>query len=228
MTRWIKYTKQEMTFLRQNNHLKRREMHAAFVEKFNRPEIKIYHLKDLCRKHGWVSPNRRPKVIFSSTEIDFVRQHASMTSSKLHSLFVETFDRLDVKAYWIDVLRRRLGLSKPKLRPAGFEVANGYGYIRVRLDQQNPREPCKNFALKHRLLWERQHGPIPKGYRLKCLSGDRSNCDPSNWECVPNGVIGRVRARGFKNAPDELKPIIMNVAKLEHFIQRKRREGQQG
>lgn len=44
--------------------------------------------------------------------------------------------------------------------------------------------------------------------------------DPSNWECVPNGVLSRLHKRGFEGAPAELKSTIMAVAKLEHQIHR--------
>jgi hypothetical protein len=74
---------------------------------------------------------------------------------------------------------------------------------------------------KHRLLWEATHGPIPKGYKLKCLDGNKLNTDPSNWVCAPLGVLNRLRKRDFENAPPELKPTIMAVAKLEASICRK-------
>jgi len=32
--------------------------------------------------------------------------------------------------------------------------------------------------------WEKVNGPIPEGHCLWCLSEDRTNCDPSNWELI--------------------------------------------
>jgi hypothetical protein len=71
---------------------------------------------------------------------------------------------------------------------------------------------------KHVVLWEALHGVIPNGRVLKCIDGDRTNTDPSNWESVPYGVVGRLSKHGFRDAPAELKPTIMAVAKLEHAL----------
>jgi hypothetical protein len=63
--------------------------------------------------------------------------------------------------------------------------------------------------------------PIPKGHRLKCLDGNKLNADLSNWELVPVGLLPRLNGRfgrGYDEAPAELKPAIMAVAKLEHRV----------
>jgi hypothetical protein len=38
----------------------------------------------------------------------------------------------------------------------------------------------------HKLLWEREHGPVPMGHRLIFIDGVRSNFWPSNIRCVGN------------------------------------------
>jgi hypothetical protein len=60
---------------------------------------------------------------------------------------------------------------------------------------------------------------------LKC-KGDPANADPANWEAVPRGLLPRLngkasRGRNYDKAPDELKPTIMAVAKLEHRLHEK-------
>ena len=50
-------------------------------------------------------------------------------------------------------------------------------------------------------------GPVPDGHRLKCLDGDKTNCDPSNWEAVPMALAPRLNGRfgrGYDTAPAEL------------------------
>jgi hypothetical protein len=37
---------------------------------------------------------------------------------------------------------------------------------------------------KYRRVWERQHGPIPPGYHIHHVDGDRKNNDVSNLACV--------------------------------------------
>jgi len=75
------------------------------------------------------------------------------------------------------------------------------------------------MAFKHKWLWERANGPVPKGMVLKCLDGNKLNCDPSNWEAIPMALQPRLNGRfgrGYDHADPELKPTIMAIAKLEH------------
>ena len=39
-------------------------------------------------------------------------------------------------------------------------------------------------ALLHRDIWEAQHGPIPKGFDIHHLDGDRTNNRPGNFELI--------------------------------------------
>lgn len=60
---------------------------------------------------------------------------------------------------------------------------------------------------------------------LKC-KGDPLNTDPSNWEVVPRGVLMRLNGTGtgpfkriaYDDAPEELKPTLMAMTKLEHAV----------
>ena len=76
--------------------------------------------------------------------------------------------------------------------------------------------------MKHRWLWEKANGPLAKGMALYCLDGDRKNTDPSNWEAIPRGMLPRLNnrhGRSYDTAPQELKPTLMLIAKVEHAVQ---------
>lgn len=40
------------------------------------------------------------------------------------------------------------------------------------------------WRLSHQYNWEQLHGPIPKGYVLRCRTTDTLNDDPANWELL--------------------------------------------
>ena len=42
----------------------------------------------------------------------------------------------------------------------------------------------------HRAVWEVAHGPIPDGWHVHHVDGDRGNNDPSNLECLPGADHG--------------------------------------
>jgi len=109
-------------------------------------------------------------------------------------------------------------------RPMGSERTDSKdGYVYIKIDIINPYTGHQgHFVPKHRYLWESQNGPIPDGHFLKCLDGDRLNTEPSNWECLPNGMKPRLVAghagQDYDNAPDDLKPTIMVTAKIAQRV----------
>ena len=75
--------------------------------------------------------------------------------------------------------------------------------------------------LKHRWLWEQANGPVPEGMCLKCLDGDRTNCDPSNWELVPRALLPQLNGRwglAYDAAEPEVKPLLLTQAKIKHRL----------
>lgn len=86
---------------------------------------------------------------------------------------------------------------------------------------RNPAGGWCTSSLVHVIRWEAEHGPVPPGMALKCLDGNRQNTDPENWEAIPRGMLprlagGRWNRLPYDSAPDELKPTIMAIAKLDH------------
>lgn len=103
------------------------------------------------------------------------------------------------------------------------------GYVEISIDETDPHTGFeRRYALKHHWLWVQANGPLPNGMALKCLDGNRLNTDPSNWEAVPRALLPRLNGGPHKtliaydDAPAELKPTIMTVAKLEHQLREKR------
>ncbi|MNY11322.1 hypothetical protein D3C86_1443450 [compost metagenome] len=79
-------------------------------------------------------------------------------------------------------------------------------------------------------LWEALNGPVPEGYCLKCLDGDKTNTDPANWTAISRGVLPRLnggratRIMAYDTAPDELKPALLTIAKIDHRARELRRQ----
>lgn len=121
------------------------------------------------------------------------------------------------------------GQAPHNARPIGYESLSRDGYVLICVDRPNPYRPHQktHMAFKHKELWISANGPIPDGHVLKCLDGDKTNCDPANWEAVPIGLLPRLNGksrREYDRAPAELKPTIMTIAKLEHAARQARRQ----
>lgn len=111
----------------------------------------------------------------------------------------------------------RSGIAATVYKPIGTERFSKNGYLERKIHDGMPLQ--SRWRSVHLIEWEAINGPMPKGMALKCLDGDRLNTAPSNWELIPRALLPRLNGRfgrGYDEAPAELKPTILAVAKLEH------------
>ncbi|MDC9620839.1 HNH endonuclease signature motif containing protein [Xenorhabdus sp. XENO-7] len=100
--------------------------------------------------------------------------------------------------------------------PIGSEVVTQDGYVKVKV-----AIPSK-WKLKHRLVWEQHHGPIPKSGVIKFIDDNKQNCVIENLMLVSkpeHGVINRY----YPHAPAEYKPTTVQLARLKIAIRDKTR-----
>lgn len=123
--------------------------------------------------------------------------------------------------------RFKKGLVPHNAKPVGHERLTKDGYLQILVEGTNPYTGYqRRHVLKHKWLWEQANGPVPKGMALKSLDGDRLNTDPANWVALPLAILPRLNARhgrDYDNAPSELKPTIMAVAKIEQAVAERKR-----
>lgn len=207
--RGMKYTTEEVGWLRDHCTLEVGELHRQFVEAFTRhrglSKAKVVGM----RKRYGLKTGRTGR---------FEAGHEPWTKGKTLPFNAASAAKQFQK-----------GHRPHTWRGAGHESIGVEGYAWVIVDRTNPHTGAPTHRIqKHRLLWEEKHGPVPDGHVLKCLDGNKSNADPSNWEAIPIGMLPRLNGKSGRNydaAPAELKPTIMAVAKLEHAARRRRRSG---
>ena len=68
-------------------------------------------------------------------------------------------------------------------RPIGSERITKDGYIEIKVKDPN------EWQLKHRVLWENQHGKIPENHILIFLDGNRLNCSIENLKLVSRSEL---------------------------------------
>lgn len=206
-----------MSWLEANATIPRRDLHAAFVARFDRPEITADNIKALCTRKGWKT----------GRDGCFVKGQTPLNKGKLcppgkggrHP----NARRTQFKP------GERTGIAQKNYKPIGFERITEDGYRERKVNDDLPFN--KRWRLVHLIEWEAVNGPIPKGHALKCLDGNKQNCSPSNWECIPRAMLPRLSGRwslGYDQAPAELKPIVMANAKLKHATREKRRAAGKG
>lgn len=118
------------------------------------------------------------------------------------------------------------GQAAWNLKPLGsVRIIDGYEFTKVGNDPHV--EWTENWRQTHTIQWEALHGPVPQGQCLKSVDGNRLNTDPANWQLIPRAILprlngGRRKRLGYDQAPAELKPILLTVAKLGHAVKQRR------
>lgn len=104
--------------------------------------------------------------------------------------------------------------------PVGSERKGTDGYWLVKTADPNV------WTAKHRLLWERAHGPIAKGMVVTFIDGDRDNCVLDNLDMIERNVQCRMNKLGLKGDSAELGKAAILTGKViaaVHEMKRTRR-----
>ena len=212
--RAIPYSAEEMAWLEENRLLPISDYHAAFCERFGRTDASKINLHSLRKRKGWKT-GRTGRFVKGQAAINKGKKCPPGVGGRHPNARRTQFKKGE-----------RTGIAEKHYKPIGYERITQDGY-RERKINDGPVFKDR-WQLVQRIEWEKANGPIPEGYALKCLDGDRLNCDPANWEAIPRGVLARLnggrmrKTLPYDSAPDELKPLVMASAKLKHAIHTRR------
>ncbi len=93
-------------------------------------------------------------------------------------------------------------------RPVGSERINVCGYTEVKI-----KEP-KTWRLKHQIVWEEHHGPIPKGKIVIFLNGNKQDIRIDNLALIDKKVNVRLNQNGMRYEEPEITRAAIAVAEL--------------
>ncbi|MGS4945560.1 HNH endonuclease signature motif containing protein [Meridianimarinicoccus sp. RP-17] len=206
--RHVPYSAAELAWIEQRKEQPRRQLHAAFCEAFGRSDVSFDNFKALCTRRGWKT-GRTGRIEPGATP---------------HNKGVKGWRAPGSEKGWFRKGERR-GKANRLYKPIGTERVNRDGYLERKVNDDMPLQA--RWRAVHLIEWERVNGPVPDGHCLKCLDGDKSNTDPSNWALVPRAMLPRLAGRwslGYDEAPPELRPTILAAARLQHAA-RERRKG---
>lgn len=205
--RAIFYSAEELAWIKAMSDEQRAETHTLFVQVFNRPDVSLSNLNSLCKRNGWLTGRTGQFVKGQAAHNKGRKGFCAPGSEKGH------FTK---------------GMIPHTYRGPGHESIDPKdGYVWLIVAETNPHTgAATRRVMKHRWLWEKVNGPVPAGHALKCLDGDKTNTDPSNWVAIPRALLPRLNGRFGRNydtAPAEVKPTILAIAKLEHAAREAKR-----
>lgn len=194
------FTPDQVQWLHANATLQRAEEHAAFLHAFPGSQI----------KHQQIVAFRKNHKLKTGRTGRFEKGAAPHNKGK------KGYHAPGCEKGWFKPGVRQ-GIATKLYQPIGTERVSKDGYRERKVNDDLPLQA--RWRAVHLVEWEMVNGPLPKGHALKCLDGDKTNTDPTNWECIPRALLPRLNGRfgrDYDNAPAEVKPTILAIAKLEH------------
>lgn len=180
-----KYTKEQKEFLINNNYMKTaKELAEMFNKKFK--------------------TNLTPQIIKSFRGRHKLNSGLNGQFKKGHVPFNKGTKGL-MKANKTSFKKGHIPADHKEV---GYERINVDGYIEIKVKEPNV------FKLKHRFIYEQQHGKIPKGHKVIFADGNKFNLDPNNLilvSCSEELIMNRNKLR-YKEA--ELTKTGVLIAKV--------------
>ena len=104
------------------------------------------------------------------------------------------------------------GNKPPNYLPVGTINFTTDGYPKEKIADPN------KWVLKHRKVWEDNFGPIPEGYSVCFLDGDKTNYDISNLILLSNEELARMNQNNYFSTDPELTKLGAGITKLSRKI----------
>jgi hypothetical protein len=112
-------------------------------------------------------------------------------------------------------------------KPVGSERINGDGYIDVRI--RNPSgKTWKNWKAKHRIIWEKAHGKIPRGHVVIFADRNKLNFSLDNLLLVSRKELAVMNVRGLISGHGDLTKAGKAVADIKLLIAERKRGMKKG
>lgn len=213
--RIIPWSPAELAWVKANSTRPRAEAHAEFCRIFVRADVSLKNFVALCKRRGWMT-GRTGRYVPGQESPTKGTRCAPGTGGQHPNARKHHFRQGE-----------RRGVAIRLYKPIGTERLSKDGYIERKTN--DGKSLRRRWRAVHLIRWEAEHGPVPRGHCLKCLDGDKRNTDPDNWCAIPRALLPRLAGRwhlSYDDAPPELRPILMKIARLEHAARERRRSRQ--
>ena len=103
-------------------------------------------------------------------------------------------------------------------KPVGTERLGKDGYVEIKISDPN------KWQLKHRYVWEKENGKVPKGMVLIFKDNNKLNIDLDNLILISRAENMKINSRGDSVFTGQAKETAVNLIRLENVIKNKRRK----
>lgn len=113
------------------------------------------------------------------------------------------------------------GNVPPNRRPIGSERIDKNGYIEIKVQDGSLN---KNWMGKHRYIYEKVHGKIPKGHKVIFADGNNRNFDEDNLILISNSEQLTMNRYGLYKKDKELTKSGVAIAKVIDKVNKRKKQ----
>jgi len=180
-----RYAAEQLAYLRRHETIERRWLAASFNNHFG-TELTVEQIKSTCSRIG-LKTGRTGR--YEPGDLPYNTGTKGLKFGSCTSF--------------------KAGQMPHNHQPVGTEViCKKDGYTKVKI-----AEP-KTWRHKHVLIWEKLHGPLPKGQCVIFADSDRQNFEPDNLVAVDRRELLFLNRKALIQQDGELTKIAVNIAKV--------------
>lgn len=159
----------------------------------------------LCRARR-LKLHKSPEVVKGIRENGmFLKGHVPFNKGmKQHEFMSEEVIRKTIAT------RFKKGQIPVNVKNVGYERITRDGYVEIKTE--------KGFVLKHRMLWEKYYGTIPKRHVIRFKNGNKQDVRIENLELVT--FENNMKDNTIHNYPPEIKTAMRRILKLKRMIKK--------
>lgn len=108
----------------------------------------------------------------------------------------------------------RTGRARAVYQPIGAERISKDGYLQRKVNDDFPLQ--RRWKGVHLIVWEERHGPVPKGYKVFFVNGDKRDIRIGNLALISDA--DNMRRNSLHNQPREIRQLIQLRGALNRKI----------
>ena len=174
-----------------------------------------------------------PRLVWTKELIEYLKKHYDDLSYKKLSEIMNNSFNIKTTPSSIEHKVNRLGLKKSEeglnksrnlkaaslfwfqkghipysKKPIGYERIDPNGYIWIKVANPNV------FKAKHRVVWEKAHGKIPKSHCILFMDGNSQNCNLDNLQLISRGELAVINKMGIQRNDADLTKTLLVLSRL--------------
>lgn len=164
-----------------------KEIQAGFCKRFNRP-------------------------ITLNQVIGYIKRNGLNTGTDGRFKKGQTAHNKGIKGWYAQGMERnwfKKGNIPQNYKPVGSERISKDGYIEIKVKDPN------KWQLKHRYIWEKENGKIPKGMLLIFKDNNKLNIDLDNLMLISKAENAVINRAGDSVFTGQAKEVIVNLVRLK-------------